>query len=201
MKSLLSICLLFLVQIGLSQQYLMNSPELIQKNSVKTLTVDNCLETAICYRDQYNFNACGKVEEEFPAMVGFYVKYTYDEECELESSLQLLHGDNKDSVYSKTSYFEIDGQQFKVVFDPNNPETKSDSIQVKSHMDKAYGIREKEGLIESYKFKNLLFPCGIEFEGENTFMISYTKNGLINKADVYNDRMEKVLSLKYTYLY
>lgn len=201
MKSLVIICLLIVFRLGFGQNYLMNSSDLIQKNKVKTLTVDNCLESAICYRDQYNFNSCGKIEKEFPAMVGFYVKYTYNEQCKLESSLQLLHGDNKDSVYSKTNYFEIDGQQFKVVFDPNNPETKSDSIQVKSHIDKAYSIREKEGLIESYKFKNLLFPCGIEFEGENTFMISYTKTGLIDKADVYNERMEKVLSLKYTYLY
>lgn len=167
---------------------------------MKTLTVDNCLESAICYRDQYNFNDCGKVEKEFPAMVGFYVFYEYDDSCNLNCSKQILLNEKTDSIYSKTIYFKKEGQLFQVLMDPNDPMTYADTTLVNEDIRVKEVINEK-GQVESYSIGKLSFPCGIKYEGPNTFQLLYHKNGLIDKVNVYDENYELRVSLKYTYVF
>jgi hypothetical protein len=191
------------VSTSFSQQYLMNEAGVIQKNKVKSMVVDNCLVKEYCYRDHYDFNDCGKVSKEYPAAISSWLKSEYDENCQLKNKWRMRYLENSkdvDSIYAKITYFEKDGKKYSVLEDPDSPTGRIDTSTVFVRNYEDLKKNENKQTI-SYKTGLLLYPCGIEYKGPNHFKYTYQKNGLIDKADIYDEKGELVLSLKYTYLY
>jgi hypothetical protein len=202
MKFLLHILFLTLIyKAGFSQQYLQNKPEVIIENNVTSLTIRNCLSKASCYTDYYEFNSCGKLSKEMPAMIGNYVKYEYNDKCNLLINWGMNHTQSADSIWRKAEYIYTTTDTILInSYFEDGKEISSDTSKFNSHHKTYLDLTiNKKGQVIEYTNGDLYYPCGIHFVGRHKFKYSYSENGLITNAIIYNKAGEVIVNLEYTY--
>lgn len=183
-------------------QNIMNDPYVIKSNRIKTLTIKNCLVNSSCFNDYYEFNECGQISLEMPAMIGSYGKYEYDENCRMTINWGLVHTNKSDSVWRKSVYHYLSNDSILIVtyiYEAAQKVTIDSSLISKAKAEPANTIKNKKGQVTQQSFGELDYPCGIHFDGNHICKYFYKKNGLINKDMVYNNKNELIINLDYEY--
>jgi hypothetical protein len=181
--------------------------EIISKNKIKALRIYNCLENSNCYSDYYEFGKCGKIILEQPAMIGYYFKYEYNENCRIKFKYGMSNGHGPDNIWTKTEYHynEVDSINYRirVEFDKEGLVYNLDTLYGASESTRFKAlniIKNKNGQLIQHDCGELHYPCGIFFKGNHIVKYEYQDNGLISKAVIFNEKGNIIVDLTYEYI-
>jgi hypothetical protein len=180
---------------------IINSPNLIKLNKVKSLFITNCLNNSECYKDYYSFDNQGRIVKEIHPMVSSFYKFKYEEFNRVKIQFEINKSSNKITSKYIYNYLDTDSVLIEYRNFDNNSNNKKRVYKIKNDINKIPNncIQNNKGQIIQHSYGYFSYACGNEFYGNYTVKYKYDLKGLISEVCIYNDKNENVVSLTYDY--
>ena len=206
LNRILYILVFLSISTTLTGQNLTPDRKVLMSNKIKELTINNSLDTTLCYYDNFIINKKGQIIKEFQGKIDIYFEMDYYENgfYKTYSTKKLVPIDGDSIVNVSRYYYDKNSNLEKIISDNynNGKPVKSDTISyIKRHLEMPkFKYNHKKQIIEQTK-TNLYYICDNFFKGNHKFIYDYYDNGLIKSAKVFNENNKMILHFIYKYKY
>ena len=206
LNRILYILVFLSISTTLTGQNLTPDRKVLMSNKIKELTINNSLDTTLCYYDNFIFNKKGQIIKEFQGKIDIYFEMDYyDNGFYKTYSTKKLVPIDGDSIVKVSHYYYDKNPNLEKIVSYNYYKGKIAKIDTlyytkgRQEIPKLKYNRKKQIIEQTKSF--LYYPCDIFYNGNLKFIYDYYDNGLIKSAKVFNENNKMILDFIYKYKY